>query len=79
MFQTTLKLDRRLSRFQREQIVSKTMKELDLEKCCLTRISALSGGERKRVSLATEVTKLWVLQIAIAELFKISTYLAKSS
>lgn len=31
------------------------MKELDLEKCCLTRISALSGGERKRVSLATEV------------------------
>lgn len=55
MFQATLKLDRRLSSFQRKQIVSRTMKELDLEKCCLTRIAALSGGERKRVSMATEV------------------------
>ncbi|WP_283133216.1 ABC transporter ATP-binding protein [Rhizohabitans arisaemae] len=38
-----------------EPVVAKVLAELDLERCAGTRIGALSGGERKRASIGTEL------------------------
>uniref|UniRef100_A0A1B6K9B6 ABC transporter domain-containing protein n=1 Tax=Graphocephala atropunctata TaxID=36148 RepID=A0A1B6K9B6_9HEMI len=54
-FTATLKLDRRVSLIQKQRIICGLIKDLGLSSCSCTQISALSGGERKRLSLATQV------------------------
>ncbi|XP_075237816.1 uncharacterized protein LOC142334036 [Lycorma delicatula] len=58
-----LKLDRRVPRSRREEIINDLVNELNLNKCINTRIGGsgvdkskllLSGGERKRLAFATE-------------------------
>jgi len=41
--------------------VKSLLSELNLLKCEYTRLSALSGGEKKRLSLAVQVTPLFKL------------------
>lgn len=49
------KMDRRLSSSHRKRRVLSLLTELGLSTCANTRLSALSGGERKKVSLAAEM------------------------
>ena len=53
--QATLKMDRRVSFLQRERIVHSLILELGLSNCVNSRLSNLSGGERRRVSLSVQV------------------------
>ncbi|XP_075226956.1 protein scarlet-like isoform X2 [Lycorma delicatula] len=50
-----LKMDRNLLTSQRNQRVISLLAELGLTKCSNTRLSALSGGEMKKVSLGVEI------------------------
>jgi len=50
-----MKLDRRLTKWERQRRVEELLIELSLKKCEYTRISGLSGGEKKRLAFASEV------------------------
>ncbi|XP_046672915.1 protein scarlet-like [Homalodisca vitripennis] len=50
-----LKMDRRLQSSQRNRRVITLINELGLAKCSNTRLSSLSGGETKKVSLAVQM------------------------
>lgn len=56
-FMCELRMDRRVSRFQKNDRINDTLWKLGLMKVAECRISTLSGGERKTLNLATEVTK----------------------
>ncbi|KAG8283037.1 hypothetical protein J6590_023567 [Homalodisca vitripennis] len=55
IFTATLKLDRRVSLNQQHRIITSLINDLSLSGCSYTQISALSGGEKKRLSLATQM------------------------
>lgn len=55
-FMAELKLDRRWSRSRKCQRVSFLLRELGLQEVANNRISTLSGGERKKLNLATDVS-----------------------
>lgn len=48
-------MDRRYKSVVRKQRIESLLTELGLNKCTTTKLSALSGGERKRVALAVQV------------------------
>jgi ABC-type multidrug transport system ATPase subunit len=56
-----MKLDRRVSKYERQRRVEELLTELSLKKCEHTRIgvpgitTGISGGERKRLAFATEI------------------------
>lgn len=54
-FMACMKMDRRLRANFRRQRITILLRELGLAKCTSTKLSALSGGERKRVTLAVEL------------------------
>lgn len=60
-FQANLKLDRRVSRSKKNNLVNSTLAKVGLLQCVNTRIGdsdkgkALSGGEKKRLSFAAEL------------------------
>nr|CAD7196568.1 unnamed protein product [Timema douglasi] len=53
-FMAQLKMDRRMIPNQRKRRINSLMSELSLTKCCHTRLSDLSGGEKKRLALAVQ-------------------------
>jgi len=59
-----MKLDRRLGKWERERRIQELLVELGLKKCEHTRIGepgknkGISGGEKKRLTFATEVSML---------------------
>lgn len=53
--QARLKMDRRVSANQQTRIINSILQDLGLYYCTLTQLCNLSGGERKRVSLAVQV------------------------
>lgn len=55
-FMGELKLNWRWSRAQKDQRIQMLLWKLGLQRIANTRISALSGGERKRLNLATDVS-----------------------
>lgn len=55
-FMCELRMDRRVSKFQKNDRINDTLWKLGLMKVADSRISTLSGGERKTLNLATEVT-----------------------
>ncbi|XP_050483409.1 protein scarlet-like isoform X4 [Bombus huntii] len=54
-FMACMKMDRRLRANVRRQRIMMLLGELGLGKCITTKLSALSGGERKRVTLAVQL------------------------
>lgn len=54
-FMAELKLDRKWSRSQKNQRIDLLLRELGLRHVANNRISTLSGGERKKLNLATDV------------------------
>uniref|UniRef100_A0A8D8PZS8 Protein scarlet n=1 Tax=Cacopsylla melanoneura TaxID=428564 RepID=A0A8D8PZS8_9HEMI len=54
-FMARLKMDKRTSAQSRRCIVATLVQDLGLAKCYNTRLAMLSGGEKKRVSLATQM------------------------
>lgn len=54
-FMASMKMDRRVSYMQMHRIVNSLILELGLSNCMEGRLEALSGGERKRVSLAVQL------------------------
>lgn len=50
-----LKLDRNVSHVMKQSLVGDIIKMLKLEKCRNTYVDRLSGGERKRLSIGTEL------------------------
>lgn len=60
-FMAHLKLDRRITRFERHRLIQDLLERTGLKKCAYTRIGEqgegkmLSGGEKKRLSFATEL------------------------
>lgn len=56
--QAQLKMDRKTSEIVRLKIILKLMDELGITHCSSTRISQLSGGEKKRLSIAVQVSPL---------------------
>lgn len=54
-FMARLKMDKRVSNQSRRCIVATLVQDLGLGKCYNTQLSSLSGGEKKRVSLATQM------------------------
>ncbi|XP_068977399.1 protein scarlet-like isoform X4 [Bombus flavifrons] len=54
-FMACMKMDRRLRANVRRQRIMVLLGELGLGKCITTKLSALSGGERKRVTLAVQL------------------------
>ena len=50
-----MKMDKRKRSKLRKQQITTLLAELGLEKCGNTKLSMLSGGERKKVSLAAQV------------------------
>lgn len=55
-FMAELKLDHRWSRSRKSQRVEFLLRELGLQHVANNRISTLSGGERKKLNLATDVS-----------------------
>lgn len=55
LFQSRMRLDRALCDDVRRKLIEALFLDLNLAGCKDTPISALSGGERKRLSLAVEV------------------------
>ncbi|XP_031773865.1 protein scarlet isoform X7 [Apis florea] len=60
-FMACMKMDRRLRANFRRQRITILLRELGLAKCTFTKLSALSGGERKRVTLAVESREFFQL------------------
>lgn len=54
-FMARLKMDKRTSQQSRRCIVATLVQDLGLAKCYNTQLSSLSGGEKKRVSLAVQM------------------------
>ncbi|XP_026673973.1 protein scarlet-like isoform X2 [Ceratina calcarata] len=54
-FMACMKMDRRIRANVRRQRIMGLLADLGLGKCTTTRLSALSGGERKRVTLAVQL------------------------
>ncbi|KAL1141029.1 hypothetical protein AAG570_000955 [Ranatra chinensis] len=54
-FMASLKMDRRVSAIQQMRVISGLIQDLGLLMCSKTRLSSLSGGERRRVSLAVQL------------------------
>lgn len=54
-FMATLKMDRRVQKMRRQRIVARLIQDLNLCNSCSTVLSSLSGGERKRLSLAVQM------------------------
>ncbi|XP_039289944.1 protein scarlet isoform X1 [Nilaparvata lugens] len=54
-FMANLKMDNRLLKTQREVIVDTLIKDLSLKNCSETLLGEISGGERKRASLAVQM------------------------
>lgn len=54
-FMAELKLDRKWSRSRKNQRIEFLLRELGLQKVENNRINTLSGGERKKLNLATDV------------------------
>ncbi|XP_073980155.1 protein scarlet-like isoform X2 [Rhodnius prolixus] len=54
-FMARLKMDRRVSANQQTRIINSILQDLGLYYCTLTQLCNLSGGERKRVSLAVQL------------------------
>lgn len=52
-------MDKRLTTLHRNRRVVTLINELGLAKCSDTRLSALSGGEAKKVSLAVQVSSIF--------------------
>jgi ABC-type multidrug transport system ATPase subunit len=50
-----MKLDRRLTKWERQRRIEELLENLSLRKCQHTRIEKLSGGEKKRLSFASEI------------------------
>lgn len=55
-FMGELKLDRKWSRSRKNQRIALILREIGLQSVANTRISRLSGGEQKRLNLATNVS-----------------------
>lgn len=61
LWQSHLKMDRRIPEEERISKINKILRKLRLSECCNTRIGSvdgkkvLSGGEKKRLAFATEV------------------------
>ena len=51
-----MKMDRRLRASVRKLRIMALLAELGLGKCASSKLSSLSGGERKRVALAVQVS-----------------------
>ncbi|XP_052129379.1 protein scarlet-like [Frankliniella occidentalis] len=54
-FMARLKMDRRVRSSQRHRRILSLLMDLGLSKCCHTQLRRLSGGERRRVSLAVQL------------------------
>ncbi|XP_063219154.1 protein scarlet-like isoform X2 [Bacillus rossius redtenbacheri] len=54
-FMAQMKMDRRVQKLQRKRRIHSLILELGLNKCSHTRLSALSGGEKRRLSLAVQL------------------------
>ncbi|XP_047115879.1 protein scarlet-like [Schistocerca piceifrons] len=54
-FMACMKMDAQVRFLQRQRRISSLISELGLDKCKNTKLSALSGGERKRLSLAVQL------------------------
>ncbi len=68
-FMCELRMDRRVSRFRRNDIINNTLWKLGLMKVADCRISTLSGGERKILNLATEVIPKYLFWITYRIIF----------
>lgn len=55
-FMCELRMDRNLQRTERQNRINQIMQQLGLSKVADVRISLMSGGERKKLNLATEVS-----------------------
>lgn len=55
-FMSQLKLDRKWSRLRKNQRIEHLLREMGLRSVADNRISTLSGGERKKLNLATDVS-----------------------
>lgn len=53
--QACMKMDRRQRSPLRKRKIETLLAELGIERCANTKLSMLSGGERKKVSLAAQV------------------------
>lgn len=61
-------MDKRATKGVRARRIQLLLSELGVNSCTLTKLKALSGGERKRVSLAVQVSNLYSLQVIQAGL-----------
>lgn len=59
-FMGELKMDRKWSRSRKNARIQLLLRELGLEHVANNRISTLSGGERKKLNLATDVSHLFI-------------------
>lgn len=55
IFQAVLKMDKRISELDRIRKIISLMNQLGLDNCASTQIRSLSGGQRKRLSIAVQV------------------------
>lgn len=61
-------MDKRATKGVRARRIQLLLSELGVNSCTLTKLKALSGGERKRVSLAVQVSNLYIIQVIQAVL-----------
>lgn len=54
-------MDKRSTKLMRARRIHQLLGELGVDKCIRTKLKALSGGERKRVSLAVQVSHCYSL------------------
>lgn len=67
--QARMRMDRRYREGIRKLRISALMTELALINCANAKLSALSGGEKKRVSLAVQVSIIDPIKINIEQFF----------
>lgn len=68
-FMAELKLDRKWSRSRKNQRIDLLLRELGLRSVANNRISTLSGGERKKLNLATDVSSFFYSSKPISVVF----------